>query len=444
MKKIYFIVFTLITLNSVAQQHKVLADKVIAVVGDKIILKSDLENSMIDMQRQGMELPPNAKCLILEQALGIKALMLQAQKDSLPVSEEDIESDIDNRIRSAINQYGSAAEVEKIVGKTIYQFKEDMKESIKEQKLAQAMRNKIVEDVRITPYEVQQYFAKIPTDSLVLYESEVEVGQVVIYPKASPEANDFAAYQLKEYKNQIESGKKDFCTIARNYSEDPGSKDNCGRYEINRNQRDLDPIWLAKAFTLKQGQITNPFKTRFGYHIIQLVERMGDDAVVRHILRVPQITASDVKVVNEKLDSVRAMLIAGTIKFGEAVNKFDNSDVGKFTGGMTPPTTIDQLDKDLVAMLGKLRVGQYSQPTEFTDERGRAGVRIVYLKSKSQPHRENLKDDYNKVAQRALEEKKNSMLEKWFDKKIPTYYIMIDDDHQTCDEMKKWMAGIHK
>lgn len=434
--------FCICSLAAMAQPQKVLADKVLAVVGDKIILKSDVDNQMLDMVRQGMELPENARCLLLEQVMGIKALVLQAQKDSIPVSEEEIDVDIDNRIRGAINQYGSAAEVEKIIGKTIYQFKEDMKDAIRDQKLAQSMRNKIVENVRITPNEVKLFFDKIPPDSLTLYESEVEVGQIVLYPKASREADEYALYQLKDYKSQIESGRKDFCSVARNYSEDPGSKDNCGRYEINRNQRDLDPTWLSKAFAVKQGQITNPFKSKFGYHIIQMVERLGDDATVRHILVVPKITNSDVKEAVEKLDSVRAMLIAGTIKFGEAVNKFSNDDVSKFTGGMTPPVTIDQLDKDLVAMLGKLRVGQYSQPTEFTDERGKKGVRIVYLKSKSEPHRENLKDDYNRVAERALEEKKSGELDKWFEKKIPTYFIMIDNEYKSCGEMKKWLTGL--
>lgn len=157
------------------------------------------------------------------------------------------------------------------------------------------MRNKIVEDVKITPNEVKNYYEKIPKDSLKYYETEVEVGQIVSYPKASRDAEEYALEQIAEYKKQIESGAKDFKTIASLYSEDPGSKDRGGQYEINRNQKDLDPIWLSKAFTLKEGQVTNPFKTKFGYHIIQLVSRAGDDAVVRHILKVPQVTGIETK-----------------------------------------------------------------------------------------------------------------------------------------------------
>ena len=424
------------------------ADKIIAVVGDKIVLKSDIDNSLADMLRQGVEIPENATCLTLEQAMGIKALVLQAEKDSLPITDEEVEVDIDNRIRNYINQLGSKDELERVAGKSVYQMKEDFKEPIRDQKLAQAMRNKVVQDIRITPKEVQEYFNKIPKDSLFLYESEVEVGQIVIFPKASREAEEYCVEQLKEYKQQIETGKKDFCTLAANYTEDPGSKDKCGQYEINRSQKDLDPVWLAKAFSLKEGQISTPFKTRFGYHILQLVSRAGDDAVVRHILKMPQVTKVELKEGLEKLDSIRAKLIAGTISFGEAVNKFSNDEVSKFTAGMLQGRdgsflTIDQLDKDMVVMLKDLKVGQYSQPVEYTNETGKKGIRIIYLKTKTEPHRENLKDDYNRVQTRALEEKKNEALDTWFNKKIPTYYIRIDEDYKSCPEMKKWTTTVN-
>ncbi len=453
MKKGYlFIIASLLMLSSavaqlpVSQPKRVVADKIIAVVGDKIVLKSDIDNSITDMQRQGIELPANARCLTLEQAMGIKALVLQAEKDSLPITEEEIEVDIDNRIRNFVNQFGSKDELEKVAGKSVYQLKEDFKESIRDQKLAQAMRNKVVQDIRITPKEVQEYFNKIPTDSLPLYESEVEVGQIVIFPKASRDAEEYAVEQLKEYKQQIETGKKDFCTLANNYSEDPGSKDKCGQYEINRSQKNLDPTWLSKAFSLKEGQITNPFRSKFGYHILQLVSRSGDDAVVRHILKIPQVTKVELKQATEKLDTIRSKLIAGTISFGEAVSKFSNDDESKFTAGMKQGRdgsflTIDQLDKDMVIMLKDLRIGQYSQPIEFADESGKKGIRIVYLKTKTEPHRENLKDDYNRISQRALEDKKNEALDVWFNKKIPTYYILVDEEYKACPEMIKWTGA---
>ncbi len=453
MKKSYaFIIACLLVLSSavaqppVSQPKKVVADKIIAVVGDKIVLKSDIDNSLADMQRQGVEVPANAYCLTLEQAMGIKALVLQAEKDSLPITDEEIETDIDNRIRNYVSQFGSKDELERIAGKSVYQLKEDFKQGIRDQKLSQAMRNKVVQDIRITPKEVQEYYNKIPTDSLPLYESEVEMGQIVIFPKASREAEEYAVEQLKDYKEQIESKKKDFCNVVLNNTEDPGSKDKCGQYEINRSQKSYDQVWMSKAFSLKEGQISSPFKTRFGYHILQMVSRSGDDAVVRHILKIPQVTKVEIKETQEKLDSVRAKLITGTIPFGEAVNKYSNDDESKFTAGMIQGPnggflTIDQLDKDMVVMLKDLKVGQYSQPVEFTDQTGKKGVRIVYLKSKSAPHRENMKDDYNRISTRALEEKKNEALDAWFNKKIPTYFIMVDEEYKSCPEMSKWTGA---
>lgn len=448
MKKIFLTTFLFAsTFVIFAQQKKVLADKIVATVGDKIVLKSEIENSLTDMQRQGVDVPANGKCLILEQALGLKALVLQAEKDSLPVSDEEVEGEIDNKIRYFISQYGSKEVVEQIAGKTIYQLKEDFKQQFREKDLAQAMRNKIIQDVHITPAEVNVYFSKIPKDSLAFYESEIEVGQIVLYPKASRDLETYAIDQLKEYKQQVESGAKKFETLASLYTDDPGSKETGGKYDINRNEKQWDPIFLSKAFSLKDGQISNVFKTKFGYHIIQMVSRAGDDASIRHILKIPQVTSIEMKESKDRLDSIRSKLIAGTIKFGEAVSKYSDDETSKFTGGRIPGRdgstylTIDQLDKDMVVMLKDLKIGEYSQPTDFTDEKGKKGVKIIQIITRTEPHRENLKDDYNKVSSRALEEKKNDALEQWFIKKIPTYYINIDPEYKSCKEMDKWTTS---
>ena len=439
------IVLFFVTVAVYAQPKRVVADRIIAVVGDKIILKSDIDNAILDMQRQGAEVPENATCMTLEQAMGIKALVLQAEKDSLPVTEEEIQADIDNQIRGFINAYGSKEKLEEISGRTLYQLKEDFKEGFRDRKLAAAMRNKIVENVRITPNEVKAYFDKIPTDSLPFYESELEIGQIVVYPKASRDAEEYCMEQLKTFKQQLESGRKDMKTLASLYSDDPGSKDRAGEYNINRNERQWDPAFMAKSFSLKEGQVSNPFKSKFGYHIVQLVSRAGDDAVVRHILKIPQISKVEINAAKQKLDSVRALIITGATSFGEAVARYSEDENSKFTAGRKTNAegstyiTLDQLDKDLVLMMKELQVGQYSVPVDYSDERSRKAVRIVYLMSRSEPHRENLKDDYNKIAQRALEVKKNDVLDKWFNEKITGYYIRIDKAFQSCEEMKKWL-----
>ena len=430
-----------------AQPARVVADKIIAVVGDKVILKSDIDNTVTDMQRQGIEVPANARCLSLEQSMGIKALVLQAEKDSLPVTEEEVAADIDNQIRYFIGAYGSKEKLEEISGKSMYQLKEDFKDGFRERKLAAAMRNKIVDGIRITPNEVKAYFDKLPKDSLPYYESELEIGQIVAFPKASREAEEYCIEQLTEFKQQAESGKKDFKKLADIYSDDAATqKQNNGQLDLNRSQKGFDATFMGKAFALKEGQISSPFKSQFGYHIIQMVSRAGDDATVRHILKIPQITQAEIINTVAKLDTVRLKLMAGTIQFGEAVSKYSEDENSKFTGGRRTNAegstyiTIDQLDKDMVVMLKDLKVGQFSQPKEFENERKKKGVRIVYLLSKTDPHRENIKDDYNKISQRALEEKKNNALEKWFNQKIGTYYIKVDEEYKNCDEMKKWTS----
>ena len=445
--KIVFLFVGMLTMANVfAQSQKVVADKIIAIVGDKIILKSDIDNSILDMQRQGVQIPANAACIILEQQMGIKALVLQAEKDSLPISDEDVDADIDNQIRYFIGVYGSKDELEKIAGKTVYQMKQDYRQGFRERKLATAMRDKIVGSIHITPSEVEKYFNQLPKDSLAFYESELEVSQVVVYPKASRDAEDYAVDQLKQFKEQVEKGTKKFETLASIYSMDPGSKDKGSEYEINRTEKQWDPVFLAKAFSLKEGQVSSPFKTKFGYHIIQMVSRNGDDAVIRHILLIPQVTPSEITKATVRLDSIRNELISGHLDFGQAVSRYSDDESSKFTGGRilgkdgSSFLTIDQLDKDMVLMLKNLKPGEYSKATPFTDDRGKSGIRVVYLISKSEPHRENLKDDYSKISDAALEEKKDTVLEKWFKEHIPTYYIRVDKDYRDCDEMKKWLT----
>lgn len=431
--------------TSFAQTKKVVADKIIATVGNKIILKSDISNSIHDMERQGIDVPQNATCLLLQQALAMKALVLQADRDSIPVSDEEVNGEIDNKVRYFLSQYGSKEVLEQIAGKTVFQLKEEFKPVIRDQLLAKGERNKIVQDIRITPKEVEEYYSQIPKDSLHFYESELEIGQIVMYPKPSRDLENYAIDQLKEYKQEVESGSKKFEALASLFTDDPGSKANGGQYEINRNEKQWDPIFLAKAFSLKDGQISNVFKTRFGYHIIQMVSRRGDDATIRHILKVPQVSSIEINAAKEKLDSIRTQLINGNLQFGEAVAKYSEDDNSKFTGGrISGPdgstfVSIDQLDKDLVLMLKDLKVGDYSEPTEFYDPSGqKKAVRIVEIITKTEPHRENLKDDYDKVAQRALEEKKNNALEDWFNKMIPTFYVNISTEYQSCPEMEKW------
>jgi peptidyl-prolyl cis-trans isomerase SurA len=432
-------------------QEKVVADKIAGIVGDKIILKSELSIAIADMNRNngGNDVKGVDECTILDNMLIQKALVLQAEKDSLPVTDEEVEAEVDLKIRYFIQLYGGKDAFEQIAQRTVYQAKMDFMTPIREQRLADAMRRKIVEDIKITPTEVKEYYDKIPPEKRIFYESEMQLSQVIIYPKPSRDIEKLAIDELNEYKQQVESGQRKFELLAQLYSDDPGSKDKGGAYELNRNDKTWDPVFFSTAFRLKEGQISPVIKTKSGYHIIQMVSRNGDDALVRHILRIPQITQPEIDEAVVKLDSIRKLITSGAIGFGPAVDKFSEDDIAKSTAGQilgkngTTFLTIPDLDKDMVLLLknSNLKPGQISQPTVFTDDRGRKGVRIVEMVSKSEPHRENLKDDYDRVAQRALEEKRSAALEKWFLTRIPTFYIMIDPEFRNCSNLTKWQAS---
>ncbi|HEX8676439.1 MAG TPA: peptidylprolyl isomerase [Segetibacter sp.] len=442
-----FVFLMCISATLSAQPKKVIADKIVAQVGDKIILRSDIYNSIQDAQRQGTPLPPNPECMLVERALIEKALVLQAERDSLPVSDEELEASLDNQIRGFVMQYGSKEVLEEVAGKSVYQLKEDFRQPFRERSLADQMRKKIVENVKMTPNEVRAYYAQIPKDSLPFYESELEVSEIVVYPKANREVESYVTRELNEWKKQVEDGSKKFDQLAKSYTEDPGSKESGGQYNINRNDKIWDPAFLAAAFKLKEGQVSQVVKSKFGLHLIQMVSRSGDDAVIRHILRIPPVTDAEIKESIIVLDSVRSKLTAGTMSFGEAVNRYSEDEGSKFSGGRRQGrdgssfVTIDQLDKDMVLAIQKLKVGEYSQPIPFTDERGKKAVRLVYLQTRTEPHRENLTDDYSKISQRALEEKKNGVLEKWFQSHIPNYYIVIDKDFSACENVKEWSSN---
>jgi peptidyl-prolyl cis-trans isomerase SurA len=440
--------FLALSAQSGTEAKKIVADKIAAVVGDRIIMYSDIKNTIADYVRQGAQIPEDAECQILDQAILSKVLMQQAEKDSLPVTDEEVEGDLELRVREFVRMYGTEKAVEELAGKSIYQIKEDARESVKEKKLAEAEQRKIVDNIKITPAEAKVFFERIPKDSLPFFESELEVGQIVVYPRASRDLEQYVVDELNHYKQMLDSKTSTFEQLAKLYSQDPGSKDRGGEYEINRKDKSWDASFTAAAFRLKDGEVSQVVKTKFGYHIIQMVQRNGDEAVIRHILRIPPITDEETHASISKLDSVRAKIIAGNLNFNQASLKYTEDEQAKFAGpfftGRDGSTyvTIDELDKEIVAMLGKLKVGEISTPTPFTDEqRSKKGVRIVYLKSRSEPHRMNLKDDYNKIAQHALDEKKAKAMDKWVVAHLPAYYIMIADDFaSTCPSVQKYKA----
>ncbi|WP_394336944.1 peptidylprolyl isomerase [Chitinophaga costaii] len=314
------------------------------------------------------------------------------------------------------------------------------------------MREKIVNAVKVTPSEVKNFFDGIPKDSLPFFESELEIGSLVVFPKASYEMEKYATDKLLDYKKRIETKQATFSTLATLYSEDPSVKENEGVMVLNRNDKNMwDADFLSQAFRLKEGEISQPFKSQFGYHIVQCISRQGDNVRVQHILVKPVITNSDLTDATKKLDSIRANIISGKYNFAEAVAEYSDAQMAKFDGGMrqnknngTSLITIDQLDdpsdRSIVLMLDSLKAGDISQPERYTDEQGRQGVRIIYLKTRTKPHRMNLDDDYARIMQQALERKKAVALNKWLREKVPTYYVHVEDEYRQCPNISQWLS----
>jgi peptidyl-prolyl cis-trans isomerase SurA len=267
---------------------------------------------------------------------------------------------------------------------------------------------------------------------------------------------NYASERLLEFKKRVEDKQGDFGTLARLYSEDPGVKENSGIYTLNRNDKNQwDPEFLSASFRLKEGEISQPVKSQFGFHLIKMVRRQGDNVTVQHILLKASVTNTDLTAATKKIDSLRSLIVAGKLTFAEAVNRHSDDPNAKFTGGMiTDPNTgsamitIDQLNdpsqRDIVLALNDLKPGELSKPMPYEDERAGRGVRIIYLKTRTQPHRENLQDDYARIQARALEIKQADALNKWLLDKIPTFYIDVEPEFKDCNNVSQWMNALAK
>lgn len=450
MNKLSFLLIFLLACGSASAQQTV--DKIIAVVGkNRIVLSSDIEAQAAQMKQQD---PANytdaAKCQILQQLILQKMLIEQAARDSVVVSNEEVDATLDNRIRYFISLYGSKEKLEEASGKTVYQLKEDNRETIRETLLAEKMQGQILQHVKVTPAEVQAFYSKIPVDSLPFFPAMVEMGQIVIDPPVSPELEQYARQKLEDIRNQVVKEGKDFETMAGLYSQDPGSRNNGGDLgTVNR--KSVVPEFAAAAFKLQNGEISQIVKTKYGYHIIQMVRRQGEDAHLRHILIKAEHTSGDYQKALTKLDSIRAELITGKISFPEAVGKYSTDEMSNRTGGMiadlqtgSTQMEIDKLDPALALMIDTLKPGSFSQPQVFDAGKGEKSCRIVWMKSITTPHKANLKDDYSRIQEVALQQKKNGEMNKWVADKAPSYYLKVDPAYRDCEEIKNWMTETAK
>jgi len=446
MKKSFVIALFLISLIAyfpAKAQDKVI-DEVIAVVGSHPILYSDVEAQYMQMRAQ-MQVPDPfaARCQIFEQMLYQKLLLYQAEVDSITVDDEQVNATLDQKLRYYIQQFGSQEKLEDFYDKTILEIKEEFREPIKEQLLSEQVQAKVTENIKITPTEVKRFFDKMPADSIPVIPMKYEIAQIVKEPDVSPEELNSAKAKITALRDRIVKGEK-FNTLAVLYSEDPGSAAKGGELGLF-GRGDMAPEFESAAFGLKnKGDISEVIKTKFGYHILQLIERRGEYLNVRHILIIPKVSPLDLVRAKNDLDSIAGLITKDSISFDKAALKFSD-DPGKVNGGLlinpasnnsTFPS--DQLDPKVFFVVDKLQPGELSGAVPYTTEDGTSAYRILKLISRTQPHKANLQDDYNQIQEWALNEKKGKAVAKWIKDKAKTAYLRIDDPYKSCKFQYDW------
>ena len=420
-------------------------DQIVGIVGNEVILKSEIE---LQYQSQGAVAfqgytEEQAKCLIMEDNLFQKLLINQARIDSVEVSDEQVDGELDRRMRFFVDQIGSERKLEEYYGKSILEIKSEFREMIENQLLVQKMRAKTTENIAVTPADVKAYFAGIPIDSLPYINSEIEIAHIVKKPPISQEERERIKTRLAELRKRIVNG-EDFGLLAYMYSEDPGSAKQNG--ELGPVERGaLVPEFEGVAFNLKGDQVSEIIETQYGYHIMQLIERIGERVNVRHILLTPQVSSVDLKNAREYLDSIQQVMLTDTLTFDEAAEKFSDDEETRMIGGkMINPQTGStrfeptQIDPMLLFSIDKMKVGQISEPVLMRTDDGKEAYRLIKLIKRTNPHRASLKQDYQKLQAAALEEKQSHAITKWIAKKQGDTYIKIGPAYSDCTFTSSW------
>jgi peptidyl-prolyl cis-trans isomerase SurA len=437
----FIIVFSLTALNLFSQPDKVVVDRIVAVVGDQIVMQSDVEKQMMELTFPDTISRAEAKCEIFKGTIYQKLILNQAYLDSLKVSDDEVNRDIDRRIEYFISQIGSKEKLEDYYGKSISEIKDEMHDPIYEMMLVQQMKDKILSKSRISPTEVNDFFNTIPPDSLPYYNAEVELSQIVLYVKPSEADDKKAQEKLRSFRKRILEGEK-FESLAILYSDDPGSSSKGGDLGWV-NKADLVAEFSAVAFKLKKDSVSDLVKTQYGYHIIKLTDRKGDKIRAKHILIKPNISYEARNATMDAINKVRKGIVTDSITFSEAARLYSEDDATKNNGGVlmemnTGSTRIpsDKLDPSLLFVIDTMKIGSISQPVKVTFPDGRMAYRIVYLKSKTLPHKANMTDDYPKIKEMAENAKQYEVIQKWIDKKIKDTYVTIQEPYTNCPDLK--------
>ncbi|RYU86940.1 peptidylprolyl isomerase [Mucilaginibacter terrigena] len=451
MRKIGLSILTFFIFLSFAQAQVRTLDKIAAVVGGSIVLQSDIELQYAQYLVSGQRPNPSVKCLILQTQLTQKLLAQQAVIDSVQVKDEEVDSEVDRRMRSFIQRAGSQDRLEQFLGRSIIQYKDEMRPDIKESLVAQRMRAKITEKVNTTPQDVKNYFETMAKDSLPTYNKEVEVGEIVFSPKLIKEEKEFYKQKAEELRARIKKG-EDFGTLARLYSQDPGSAPEGGDLGFF-DRTAMVKEFTAQAFKLKTGEISPVFETENGFHFLQVIERRGEQVHARHILVIPAITQASLDRSKVTADSVYTLLTtAKSFDFSSAAAFYSDDKETKFNGGMmlnaenvqTRSTYIptDKLDPQVALLTDTMKVGSISKPALFTDpQTGKKSYKILYLKSVTNAHKANLEQDFAKLKEDATNQKLTRTITQWFDKRRKETFIKIDPEYQDCPPLKGWVSA---
>lgn len=450
MRKIGIALLSFVLLISFAQAQVKTLDKIAAVVGSSIVLQSDIELKYATYLAQGMQPNPGIKCDILHNLMIQKLLAQQAVIDSISVKDDDVDNDVDRRMRGMIQRAGGQERLEQFLGKSVIQYKDEIRPDIKESLTAQRMQQKITSNVNTTPQDVKKYFDAIPKDSIPTFNKEVEVGEIVFQPKLSKEEKEVYKQKAEDLHTRVKAG-EDFGVLARLYSQDGSAADGGDLGFADRNTYVKE--FSAMAFKLKAGEVSPVFETEFGFHFLQVIERRGEQVHVRHILITPVITQGSLDRAKAKADSVYTLLEKNKkIDFSTAASYYSDNKETKFNGGMmlnaenvesrTTFIPTDKLDPQVALTLDTMKVGNLSKPNLFTDANGKKSYKILYLKSTTNAHKATLEQDFPKIREYAVNDKINRTVSQWFEKKRKQTFIKIDPQYQVCGQLKDWATPI--
>ena len=443
MKRIFSILFLFINHILLAQ---VTVDDIVAVVGNNIILKSDLEQQILQYQAQGLEVDSLMRIQVLEDLLFQKLMLHKAALDSVEVTESDVVNEIDSRLKTFISQLGSEDQLEEYFDKKIYEIKEEMYYPIENSLIIQRVRSEITSSVNVTPKEVKNYFLNFNPDSLPIVNATFEVAHILKYPPASASAIKETQSKLEKLKERVLKGES-FATLAILYSEDPGSSRNGGLYNsIKRGM--FVKEFEAVMFSLQDDEISNVFETEYGYHIVMMEEHRGDEVDIRHILMSPKISAIDLNNAKDILISTRDSILDDMLSFEDATIRYSDDEMTKFNGGKlinlntgSSKFELHELESPIQLVIEQLEVNEISEPNYVKLDNGKEAFRLFKLLSKTDAHQVNFKDDYKMIRDMALETKKDETISEWINSSLLKTYVRINEKYKELNFQYNWLKN---